>query len=530
MKPSAPNAIYLVIGLLTAALVGCASWQPPPPPGIGPLVAPRTSLPAPVVSQVGGRIVAPAGPGETIVRGQNPAAGGGLVTTSPPAGTAARQSYQNPPAHGAYAATGTSANAPTVYQTGGQYYREDAPGLERTTFAPPPTPEVIPGRPVLFPNGIPDDFVNPFPGPPPGPDPDNPIPLDVIVEETMTGRLMFGVGVNSDAGLTGQVVVDEQNFDWRRFPRSFEDFRNGTAFRGGGQRLRLEALPGNFLQRYSADFQEPYLFDTRVSMGLSGYYFQRQYFDWSEQRAGGQVALGYNLTPDLSASTTFRGARVTLYDPRVDPPPPDLAEALGDNELYGFGVRLTHDTRDSAFLATEGHFIQLGVEEVIGSFDYPRVDLDGRKYFLIHERPDRSGRHVLSVSGRIGVAGSDTPVYDRYFAGGFSTIRGFAFRGASPKQDGVIVGGQFQLLGSVEYMFPLMANDVVNAVVFTDFGTVERNSRLYADNFRVAPGLGLRISLPALGPAPIALDFAWPVAKAPGDEERVFSFYIGINR
>ncbi len=37
-------------------------------------------------------------------------------------------------------------------------------------------------------------------------------PGEMPGEEKMTGRLQFGVGVNSDAGLVGRVVLDEQNF------------------------------------------------------------------------------------------------------------------------------------------------------------------------------------------------------------------------------------------------------------------------------------------------------------------------------
>jgi outer membrane protein insertion porin family len=70
------------------------------------------------------------------------------------------------------------------------------------------------------------------------------VPLNPEVYETRTGRLMFSVGVNSEAGLLGSMIVDEQNFDWMRLPTSWEDIRNGTAWRGGGQRFRLEAIPG----------------------------------------------------------------------------------------------------------------------------------------------------------------------------------------------------------------------------------------------------------------------------------------------
>jgi outer membrane protein insertion porin family len=86
--------------------------------------------------------------------------------------------------------------------------------------------------------------------------------MDILLNETRTGRFMFGVGVNSDAGLMGNIVIDERNFDIMRFPSSWEDVRNATAWRGAGQRLRLEAVPGTEVQRYMATFQEPYLLNS----------------------------------------------------------------------------------------------------------------------------------------------------------------------------------------------------------------------------------------------------------------------------
>ena len=53
--------------------------------------------------------------------------------------------------------------------------------------------------------------------------------LQIDPEETQTGRLMFGVGVNSDAGLVGNVTIDEQNFDWGNVPSSWEDVMEGRA-------------------------------------------------------------------------------------------------------------------------------------------------------------------------------------------------------------------------------------------------------------------------------------------------------------
>lgn len=361
--------------------------------------------------------------------------------------------------------------------------------------------------------------------------PNRAIPLTVTASETQTGRLMFGVGVNSDAGLIGSIVLDEQNFDWRRFPRSFEEIRNASAWRGAGQRFRLEAVPGTEVQRYMATFQEPYLFGSRVSLGLSGNYYTRIYRDWDEDRVGGSVRLGYHLTHSLTGSIGFRGARVDIYD-IADPAPQELTEVKGRNSLYGFEARLAHDTRDSTFMPTEGHLIEVGAEQVVGTWDYPKIDLDVRQYFMLHERPDGSGRHVLSLSYRVGWAGDDTPIYDHYFAGGFSTIRGFDYRGASPcdPATGVFVGGQFQMLASAEYLFPITADDMLRGVIFCDTGTVERTIDKWEDKYRVAPGFGLRITVPAMGPAPIALDFAFPVVKQDTDWTETFSFFVGLTR
>jgi outer membrane protein insertion porin family len=357
--------------------------------------------------------------------------------------------------------------------------------------------------------------------------------VDVDAEETQTGRLMIGAGVNSNAGLVGNIVVDEQNFDILRLPRSWDEIRNGTAFRGAGQRFRLEAAPGTQLQRYMATFQEPYLFDTRIGMSLSASYYTRYFFDWAEARTGGRIGFGYQFAfaPDLSINAGFRGESVDVFDARIRAP--DIVNMLGTNGVYGFSAGLIHDTRDSPFLPTQGHLASFEFEQVIGTFVYPRGVLEGRQYFLLNERPDGSGRHVLSVGSVLGMSGPNTPAYDNFFAGGYNTIRGFTFRGASPRQAGpngalAVVGGPFQWLNTIEYMFPITADDSLRGVVFTDAGTVESNVSI--NNFRVAPGFGLRITLPAMGPAPIALDFAFPVAYAPFDSQQLFSFFVGFAR
>ncbi|HBK73286.1 MAG TPA: hypothetical protein DDZ24_03635, partial [Planctomycetaceae bacterium] len=332
------------------------------------------------------------------------------------------------------------------------------------------------GQPGLPPQGFAQPPLQPFPGNEPY------VVVDVNAEETQTGRLMIGAGVNSNAGLVGNIVIDEQNFDITRLPTSWDDIRNGTAFRGAGQRFRLEAAPGTELQRYTATFQEPYLFDTRVGLSTSASYFTRYFFDWAEGRVGGRVGLGYQFVfaPDLSVNTGFRGESVDIFNPRVQGIPDIQGNLntpggtnpgmLGKNSVYGFSGGLIHDTRDSPFLPTQGHLATFEFEQVIGTFIYPRGVFEARQYFLLNQRPDGSGRHVLSLGTILGFSGPDTPAYDNFYAGGYNTMRGFVFRGASPRQTNAsgqeaIVGGPFEWLNTVEYMFPITADDSLRGVV-----------------------------------------------------------------
>jgi RNA polymerase sigma factor (sigma-70 family) len=86
------------------------------------------------------------------------------------------------------------------------------------------------------------------------------------MHEQQTGSLLFGVGVNSDAGLSGSIVLNERNFDVLRPPIGFDDLFGGNAFRGAGQEVRMEAVPGtvegfkvggDFMYLNSIEYQVP---------------------------------------------------------------------------------------------------------------------------------------------------------------------------------------------------------------------------------------------------------------------------------
>jgi outer membrane protein insertion porin family len=349
----------------------------------------------------------------------------------------------------------------------------------------------------------------------------------VQVKEAHTGSIMIGAGVNSNSGLMGSFVVNEKNFDLLKLPTSWADVWEGRAFRGAGQELRLEAVPGTQLQRYTITFREPFVFDRPYSLTTSGYYYQRLFNEYTEERIGGRINVAHMLGKGWSINGGIRLEDVKVLSVGAGAPI-DYTSVLGDNTVIGPQIGTTYDTRDSTMRPTEGGILNTSFEQVFGSYMFPLYNLEGSRYFTALQRADGSGKQVLSMRNQLGIAGSNTPVFERYFAGGFNSIRGFQFRGVGPNVDGFMTGGTFMLLNSVEYQIPVNAADKIYFVAFVDGGTVESNISIH--DYRVSAGFGVRVTVPMLGPVPIALDFGFPINRTGTDREQIFNFWFGAYR
>jgi outer membrane protein assembly complex protein YaeT len=358
---------------------------------------------------------------------------------------------------------------------------------------------------------------------------DDPNVQDILVQvkETHTGTFQIGAGFNTDNGLVGSIVLNERNFDITRFPTSWEDFIEGKAFRGANQEFRIEAVPGINLQRYSVTWRDPMIFDLPYSLITSGYYRDYQYNEYLERRIGARVTVAKQLTAAWSIAA---GVRVEEIDVANVPfgAPPDYTSVQGNNFLVAPRIGVTYDTRNSFLRPTQGGILDMSYEQAFGSFTFPILNVTGSRYFTITERKDGSGQHVLALRSQVGYEGSNAPVYERYFGGGMQSIRGFQFRGVGPNVNGYMVGGTFMWLNSVEYSIPILANDNLHFVTFIDSGTVE--SRVGIQDYRVSAGFGFRITIPALGPVPIALDFGFPINKLSSDNTQIFNIWFGMTR
>jgi outer membrane protein insertion porin family len=362
------------------------------------------------------------------------------------------------------------------------------------------------------------------------PDRNDPFPnrafADIVtsVEEAPTGRFMIGVGANSFQGLMGTISIYEKNFDMFNLPRSFSDITNGQAFRGGGQEFRINLQAGTLINMMQISLREPYLFDLPIGAGATGYLSQRLYPNWDERRGGGRFSLGRQVGTSMYADVAVRAEEVDFFGYKA-PAPANYLAASGFTSLYSIRPSLRWDNRNVPFMATKGQYVEISAEQGWGSFTWSKFDAEGRMYIPTFTRPDGSGKQFFTLRGKYGIATESTPVYERYFAGNFGSLRGFQYRTISPHAFDVPTGGVMMAVGSLEYQFPWNARDTFNQIIFTDFGTVTGNYQLDAP--RVSVGTGLKVMIPAFGPIPFEFDLAFPVLKQFGDRVQFFNFTVG---
>ena len=361
-----------------------------------------------------------------------------------------------------------------------------------------------------------------------GPDRNDPYPnrafADIItsVEEGPTGRFMIGVGANSFQGLIGSASIWEKNFDITNFPRSFSDIANGIAFRGGGQELRINLMAGNWVNSMQVSLREPYLFDRNIGAAVTGYLFSRYYpYLWNERRGGGRISIGKQIGTSMYADIAAWAEAVNFFGYKT-PAPADYLAASGFTQLYAIMPSLRFDNRNNPFMATKGQYANFSVEQGFGSFTFTKFDAEGRMYIPTFSRPDGTGKQFFTIRGHFGIATESTPVYERFYAGNFGSLRGFYYRSVSPHAFGVSTGGVMMAIGSVEYQIPWNAKDTFNQIFFTDFGTVTPNYQL--NDMRISVGTGLKVNIPMFGPMPFEFDLAFPVMHAYGDRVQYFNF------
>jgi outer membrane protein insertion porin family len=359
---------------------------------------------------------------------------------------------------------------------------------------------------------------------------DAPDVRDVVIDVTeaeKAGDFLFGVGVTSNSGIVGNIVLSLQNFDLYDWPRTWSELFRLRSFFGAGQQFRLELQPGTELTRFRLDFTEPYLLDRPLRFDVSAYLFERGRDSYDEQRRGAMVSLGKRFERGRllgwSGEVALRIENAVVDDLDLFAAR-EIREYEGSNLMTSLKVSAVRDRTDSRFVPTQGDRLRFGYEQfgVLGGDHVFGKVTAGYTWFKTLHTDLLERKSVLQLRADGGVVIGDAPIFERFYGGGTGSIRGFEFRGVGPREgiEDDNVGGDYLILLGGEYAFPLVG-DNVRGLFFIDSGAVGSGP------WRASIGTGVRFTIDVFGPLPLEIDLAVPVLSDEDDEERIFSFQIG---
>ena len=361
----------------------------------------------------------------------------------------------------------------------------------------------------------------------PGSKPDK-VDLVVDLKEAKTGYFSFGGGYSSIDEFMGFVEIRQRNFDYRNF----------STFTGAGQDLSVMLSMGTLTKRYQLSFTNPWIFDKPVSFGFDGYRKGHDQDDnvgyaYKEDVKGGLLRLGKEFNDSWKGRVAYRLENVTISDV-VTEAPTELhdEEEEGSNNLSSGEVQLSYDSRDSINSPSKGIYASNTLQVFGGPFcgDKDFIKYLGRVSFYT----PAINKSVIELRLRGGIAAefSDTnkiPIYERFFAGGASTVRGYRERKVGPidKTTEDPLGGDKMLIGNIEYTYPLA--DFLKAATFFDIGKVWGNesANVEESGFMSSIGLGFRVNTPI---GPVSVDYGWPLSKEVGEEGKEGRFHFNVSR
>lgn len=346
--------------------------------------------------------------------------------------------------------------------------------------------------------------------------------LVVNVKEAKTGEFSFGGGFSSTDRLLGFAEVTQRNFDLLNWP----------TFVGGGQELRLRGTTGSRRRDLLLSFTEPWAFGTPYLFGIDAYDRERDRGDgysFDLGRRGTNLRTGHATSEYNRWDAVYRLERVSVENVS-EGASRDLQAETGKRSVSSLRLQFSRDTRDNRFFPKRGYFAFIA-GEVAGSYlggrrDFLKLTWGGSRFY----EPFKD--QVLEVTANFGVADSfgdsnSVPIFERFYAGGAETIRGYKERRVGPKDrlSSDPVGGESMALGTVEYSIPIAS--FLRGAVFYDVGNVyERFQEFASEGFKSGAGLGVRVKTPF---GPMKLDAGYPINPDTG-EKRGVRFHFSASR
>jgi outer membrane protein insertion porin family len=381
--------------------------------------------------------------------------------------------------------------------------------------------------------------------------------LLVTVEEAPPTTIGYGGGVEVGQVVTAAtqdstVAHNELDFAPRAFfqvgrrnlfgkNRSLSFF-SSVAFHSDESSANLE---------YSAigTYREPRIFDTAADAFVNLTFEQQRRSTFNFRRRSLSADIARKLTRTVSITGSYQIQRTTVFDEKPDQPLID--RLFSKYRLSSFSASLVRDTRDDIVDPTLGEYASVSGQlaaRAIGS----EIGLVKSFFTLQAFRTlPHTNRIVVAGSARVGLAAGfpreavddlgnvelirDLPQSERFYAGGDTTVRGFALdqlgvRHTPPDpvhdtidSNGFAIGGNGLVIFNAELRVPIAHG--FGVVGFVDTGNVfTSSSDIDFAEMRTAVGSGARYKSPF---GPIRFDLGFKVNRQPGESLAVWFISFG---
>jgi outer membrane protein insertion porin family/translocation and assembly module TamA len=337
---------------------------------------------------------------------------------------------------------------------------------------------------------------------------DDRVDLDVKVSEAPPHEIRLGLGYGTDDQVRGLA-------SWRHYN-----------FLGGARQLGFTASASFIERTLAADFLQPHFpgHDNRT----------RLIFTQSQDDEDGYDLLRTRITPRLEWQATHRVTGFVFHRTEYDELSnvlPGLRKRLGDDAvsdgfLSGLGFGVDWDGTDDLLNPTRGFVTSASIEPVGnflgGDYSFVRGVWEGRLYFPII-------RKLLGATRlRLGAAeptdgSAEIPLFERFFAGGINSVRGYGRRRVGPLVNDRPLGGRTLVETSVELRHPITEN--LGGAVFLDGGQVSPSSFTFPfGHLRYGAGFGVRYKSPV---GPLRLDIGFPFR--PPDDDQFWQVHVSLG-
>ncbi len=354
--------------------------------------------------------------------------------------------------------------------------------------------------------------------PEPSLDPDR---MNVIVQvkEKSTGTFSIGAGYSSADKLILMGQISENNF------------------LGRGDNLSFSANVSAESNRYNLGYTDPHLNDSPLSWGLDAFSTNREYDDYTKDSVGGGIRLGYPIFEKWQVFGNYSYTDTDLTD--VSPNASFIIRSSVDLHITSaIKMSLVRDTRNKRYGASDGSrnsvSVKYGGGPLGGDAEFTKIEGSSGWYFPM---PLKTVFHANLAAGQVFENETDQlPVYERFYLGGLSSVRGFKFAKISPLDPitNERIGGDKMWYTNAEIVFPLLESQGLMGVLFFDAGQTLNDDENWGDqgsdeggtSLKTATGVEVRWLSPM---GPLRLVWGYNLDPTKGEDQSAWDFSVGGN-